>query len=118
MPHPRQPLWIVGEGAGAGVKSIRAPRRMGAMSENSPEPSMNGHAGALTESAELAEGRGAAAGAHAAGADGQAAAEPGRAPVVDDLCRLTGCGAAKSAALQRPVHVPLIVVLPVPVGPR
>src|SRR5260370_26749167 len=116
MPHPRKPLWIVGEGAGAGVKPIRAPRRMGAMSENSPEPSMNGPAGALTESAELAEGRGAAAEAHAAGADGQAAAEPGRSPVVDDLCRLTVCGPAKSVELAVPVHVPLIDLLPALVG--
>src|SRR5260370_33517626 len=106
MPHPRKPLWIVGEGAGAGVKPIRAPRRMGAMSENSPEPSMNGHAGALTESAELAEGRGAAAEAHAAGADGPAAAEPGRSPAVDDLCRLTVSGAAQSVALAAAVPVP------------
>ncbi len=77
---------------------------------------MNGHAGALTESAELAEGRGAAAEAHAAGADGQAAAEPGRSPVVDDLCRLTVCGPAKSVELAVPVHVPLIDLLPALVG--
>src|SRR5260370_38439241 len=111
MPHPRQPLWIVGEGAGAGVKPIRAPRRMGAMSENSPEPSMNGHAGALTESAELAEGRGAAAEAHAAGAAGQAAAEPGRSPGADGLCPLTVCGPATSGAPAGPVRVPLADLL-------
>src|SRR6266566_8239494 len=99
----------------AGVKPIRAPMRMGAMSENSPDPTMNGHAGALTESAGPADGRGAAAEGHA-GTDGQAAAEPGRSAVVDDLCRLTVCGPAKSVELAVPVHVPLIDLLPALVG--
>jgi len=85
------------------------------MSENSPDPTMNGHAGALTESAGPADGRGAAAEGHA-GTDGQAAAEPGRSAVVDDLCRLTVCGPAKSVELAVPVHVPLIDLLPALVG--
>jgi type VII secretion integral membrane protein EccD len=101
------------------------------MSENSPEPALNGH-GALNGSAangsaangsaangSAANGHRAAAESQIAGVGGQAAAGeetrlPGRA--ADDLCRLTVCGPATSVELAVPVHVPLIDLLPALVG--
>jgi type VII secretion integral membrane protein EccD len=91
---------------------------MGAMSENSPEPALNGHGGPVAGTAPWAEGSGAAAEGQASGhGQGQAAAEPDRPPaMVDDLCRLTVCGPARSVELAVPVHVPLIDLLPALVG--
>src|SRR5262249_27624667 len=87
------------------------------MSENSPEPALSGHAGALTGSATSAEGFAATAKSQAATADGSAESEPGHpTAVVDDLCRLTVCGPARSGELAVPVHAPLIDLLPALVG--
>jgi type VII secretion integral membrane protein EccD len=86
------------------------------MSENQPEPALNGHGGQLTGDAARADGHGAAADTPAS-ASGHAAAESGRSPaVLDDLCRLTVCGPATSVELAVPVHVPLIDLLPALVG--
>jgi type VII secretion integral membrane protein EccD len=88
---------------------------MAAMSENPPEPDLNGHGGLPTDTEAWSPG--------AAGADGQATAvaeadsEPERPPaMIDDLCRLTVCGPARTVELAVPIHVPLIDLLPALVG--
>jgi type VII secretion integral membrane protein EccD len=88
---------------------------MGGMSENAPEPALNGHGGPAASSAALAEGGLAVAGQ--AVATSQAEAEPERQPaMIDDLCRLTVCGPGRTVELAVPVHVPLIDLLPALVG--
>jgi type VII secretion integral membrane protein EccD len=88
---------------------------MGGMSENAPEPALNGHGGPAAGSAALAEA-GQEVAAHAAAA-GQAEALPERQPaMIDDLCRLTVCGPGRTVELAVPVHVPLIDLLPALVG--
>jgi type VII secretion integral membrane protein EccD len=74
---------------------------------------MNGHdlSGELTGSESVAVAAGAPAAAEAEA--GEAGAQPG---VIDDLCRLTICGPAKSVELAVPVHVPLIDLLPALLG--
>src|ERR1700749_3986944 len=92
---------------------------MTAMSENLPEPAPNGHGAPAAESMWRGDGvSGAEAQAAANGAgNGQAASEPGRpSTMIDDLCRLTVCGPARSVELAVPVHVPLIDLLPALVG--
>ncbi len=83
------------------------------MSENSPEPALNGGGGHLTEGAAAGKSRGLAAEGPVASAGEHAAAEAGAsAGIVDDLCRLTVCGPSRSVELAVPAHVPLIDLLP------
>jgi type VII secretion integral membrane protein EccD len=93
---------------------------MTAMSENSPEPALNGHGGPAAGSLPWGEGRMAAqaqAAANGAADHEEAAGGPERPPtMIDDLCRLTVCGPARSVELAVPVHVPLIDLLPALVG--
>jgi type VII secretion integral membrane protein EccD len=90
------------------------------MSENLPEPASNGHGAPAAESTWAGEGltsTEAQAAANGAAENGQAASEPGRpSTMIDDLCRLTVCGPARSVELAVPVHVPLIDLLPALVG--
>jgi type VII secretion integral membrane protein EccD len=82
------------------------------MSENSPEPAYEGQlngSGAAVDGQLLASADTAVA--SVAGPD------PARPPtLLDDLCRLTVCGPARSVELAVPVHVPLIDLLPALVG--
>src|ERR1700761_8333799 len=87
---------------------------MRAVNENSSGPARSGH---HDFSGEMAGGESVAvdnapANGHAQAA-GEAAAVHG---VVDDLCRLTVCGPARSVELAVPVHVPLIDLLPALLG--
>jgi type VII secretion integral membrane protein EccD len=95
------------------VKGRRCRTRMGVVSENLPESAYDGQ---LDGPAALADGQLLAqAGAAAAGTE--PAADPGRPPaLLDDLCRLTVCGPARSVELAVPVYVPLIDLLPALVG--
>ena len=90
---------------------------MWAVNENSSGPAQGGHDGQAGESLAVANGRGVIVDGSAAIANGQAASEAA-APsgVVDDLCRLTICGPARSVELAVPVHVPLIDLLPALLG--
>jgi type VII secretion integral membrane protein EccD len=88
---------------------------MSGMSENAPEPALNGQGSPATASAALAEGGLAVDGQ--AVATGQAESLPERQPaMIDDLCRLTVCGPGRTVELAVPVHVPLIDLLPALVG--
>jgi type VII secretion integral membrane protein EccD len=98
------------------VKPSVPPGRMEPMSENSPEPALNGHGGHLSGSALSADGLEALADGSAESVNGQVAVEPGRPTMVDDLCRLTVCGPARSVELAVPAHVPLIDLLPALIG--
>jgi type VII secretion integral membrane protein EccD len=84
---------------------------MWAVNENSSGPALNGHEGL---SGELTAGESVAvATAGPASSDNeQPAGEAAQPGVIDDLCRLTICGPAKSVELAVPVHVPLIDLLP------
>jgi type VII secretion integral membrane protein EccD len=85
------------------------------MSENAPEPALNGYGGPAAGSAALAEGGQAVAGQ--AVATDESEALPERQPaMIDDLCRLTVCGPSRTVELAVPVHVPLIDLLPALVG--
>jgi type VII secretion integral membrane protein EccD len=85
------------------------------MSENAPEPALNGHGGPVAGRAAVADSHPAAAG-QAVGT-GQAEAQPDRPPaMIDDLCRLTVCGPGRAVELAVPAHVPLIDLLPALVG--
>jgi type VII secretion integral membrane protein EccD len=91
---------------------------MWAVNENSSGPAQGGQDGQAGESLAVANGRGVIVDGSAASANGQAASEAA-APsgvVVDDLCRLTICGPARSVELAVPVHVPLIDLLPALLG--
>jgi|HubBroStandDraft_1064217.scaffolds.fasta_scaffold00821_8 type VII secretion integral membrane protein EccD len=89
---------------------------MWAMSENSPEPALNGHGGPAAGSVSWSDA-GATATQGQSVAAARAEAEPARPPaMVDDLCRLAVCGPARSVELAVPVHVPLIDLLPALVG--
>jgi type VII secretion integral membrane protein EccD len=64
-----------------------------------------------------AEAQGVAVDTSAASESGQPADEaPPQHGVVDDLCRLTVCGPARTVELAVPVHVPLIDLLPAMIG--
>lgn len=98
------------------MKPASRSTRMGAMGENSPQPALNGHADPIAGSATWADA-GAMATDGSVAADTGPAAEQGRPPaMVDDLCRLTVCGPARTVELAVPVHVPLIDLLPALVG--
>lgn len=87
------------------------------MSENSPEPALNGDGSHRSESAAATESRGLAAEERVASAGEHAVAEAGApAGIVDDLCRLTVCGPSRSVELAVPAHVPLIDLLPALLG--
>jgi len=94
------------------VKRIRDPSRMGGMSENSPEPAYDGQ---LNGHAAMADGQ-VLAMADAAAVAGEGADQARPPTLLDDLCRLTVCGPARSVELAVPVHVPLIDLLPALVG--
>jgi type VII secretion integral membrane protein EccD len=83
------------------------------MSENLPEPAMNGHGASIAGSAPWTE---SVANTRPAAAE-HAPTEIDRPPtMIDDLCRLTLCGPDRSVELAVPVHVPLIDLLPALVG--
>jgi type VII secretion integral membrane protein EccD len=102
------------------VKSRHPAARMTAMSENLPEPALNGHGDPAAGSMPWGDGliaTEAQAAANGSARNGQAASEPERPPaMIDDLCRLTVCGPARSVELAVPIHVPLIDLLPALVG--
>src|SRR5580658_4540809 len=89
---------------------------MWAVNENSG-PALNGHDDTSGDSMAVGVRPVVATESAAASENGQAAAETS-APsgVVDDLCRLTICGPARSVELAVPVHVPLIDLLPALLG--
>ena len=93
---------------------------MTTMSENSPEPALNGHGAPAAGGLARGDGRVAAgvqAVARGAAGQGEAESGPERPPtMIDDLCRLTVCGPSRSVELAVPVHVPLIDLLPALVG--
>jgi type VII secretion integral membrane protein EccD len=98
----------------------RLAARINTMSENSPEPALNGHGAPAAGGTPLGDGFmavDAQAAANGAAQNGQAGSEPERPPaMIDDLCRLTVCGPVRSVDLAVPVHVPLIDLLPALVG--
>lgn len=91
--------------------------RIWAVNENTTGPARSGHDDFSVESVAAADRHSVATDGPAAGENGQAASEAA-APhgVVDDLCRLTVCGPARTVELAVPVHVPLIDLLPALLG--
>jgi type VII secretion integral membrane protein EccD len=89
---------------------------MCAVNENSG-PALNGHDDTSGDSMAVGVRPVVATESAAASENGQAASEHA-APhgVVDDLCRLTICGPARTVELAVPVHVPLIDLLPALLG--
>lgn len=89
------------------------------MSENAPEPARDGRSDPAAGGRPAGDGRTAteAQATATAAAQSEAAGEPGRpSTMIDDLCRLTVCGPARSVELAVPAHVPLIDLLPALVG--
>ncbi|HEY2579879.1 MAG TPA: type VII secretion integral membrane protein EccD [Streptosporangiaceae bacterium] len=92
---------------------------MTAMSENYPDSALNGYGDPAAGSTPGAEGLTATeaqAAATGTAQEGQAESGPGRPTMIDDLCRLTVCGPARSVELAVPIHVPLIDMVPALVG--
>jgi type VII secretion integral membrane protein EccD len=85
---------------------------MRAVNENSSGPAQGGHEG-ISGGMTVGDRVGVAVAGAAASEPEQAASEaPTQLGVVDDLCRLTICGPARSVELAVPVHVPLVDLLP------
>ncbi len=87
---------------------------MNFMSENAPEPALNGYGSPFARDASWSE-LGPTADRPVAGT-AEAGDELARPAVMDDLCRLAVCGPARTVELAVPIHVPLIDLLPALVG--
>ncbi len=90
------------------------------MTENAPESAQHGHgdptAGSMALSDRFMTAQAGAA-ANEAGQDGQTTSEPELPPAtIDNLCRLTVYGLARSVDLAVPIHVPLVDLLPALAG--
>jgi type VII secretion integral membrane protein EccD len=88
--------------------------RMDSMSENAPEPALNGH-GSFVPDSSWSEAASATADRPVADT-AKAGDEQARPAAVDDLCRLAVCGPARTVELAVPIHVPLIDLLPALIG--